>query len=69
MEQSCDFLGTKVPQRRGVARDALANAVIALAGRALWTKAFAPLTNAQRQAVAGAKINAVAGSAGDIAVA
>ena len=69
MEQHFDFFGAQIPERRGVAWNALFDAVIPIASGAIRSDPDTPFANAERQSVTGAKIMAVAGSAGNIAVA
>ena len=69
MEHHVQVACAEVPQTRRVARNALADTIIARACRARRAKTGAPLANAKAQPIARAKVGMVAGGAGDVAVA
>ena len=69
MEEHINVLRAEVPQSRGVARDALLDAVFSNAGVAFGAKALTAFANAKAQPVATSKVVVVACATGDISVA
>ena len=68
MEQNADLLRPQIPQSGRVARDTLANAIVAISGRAFRANTLSAFTDTKRQSVCSAMVMMMACAAGNVLI-